>query len=118
MPIEFHCRQCHNLLRTPDETAGQPAKCPQCGEITGHTPGSIGEGFCSLVTGAAELYEVDRDQVEPLHGDARVEKLDREAGAAGCPADGHGGGHGKSSAGDQQLGPGRAQLIAVRAGRA
>jgi uncharacterized membrane protein len=22
------------LLRTPDETAGQPAKCPQCGEIT------------------------------------------------------------------------------------
>lgn len=34
MSIEFHCRKCHNLLRTPDETAGQPAKCPQCGEIT------------------------------------------------------------------------------------
>lgn len=34
MSIEFHCRKCHNLLRTPDETAGQPAKCPQCGEIS------------------------------------------------------------------------------------
>ena len=34
MSIEFHCRKCQNLLRTPDETAGQPAKCPQCGEIT------------------------------------------------------------------------------------
>ena len=51
----------------PDELADPEfIDCPQCGEITGHPPGSIGEGFCSLVTGAAEFYEVGRDQVEAI----------------------------------------------------
>lgn len=31
MPIEFHCTQCQALLRTDDATAGQHARCPQCG---------------------------------------------------------------------------------------
>ncbi len=30
MPIEFRCRQCHKLLRVPDESAGKQAKCPAC----------------------------------------------------------------------------------------
>lgn len=33
MPIEFRCPGCAKLLRTPDESAGKKAKCPQCGAI-------------------------------------------------------------------------------------
>ncbi len=33
MPIEFGCTQCGKQLRTPDETAGRQAKCPQCGAV-------------------------------------------------------------------------------------
>ena len=33
MPIEFRCPGCSRLLRTPDESAGKKAKCPQCGTI-------------------------------------------------------------------------------------
>jgi len=33
MPIEFRCESCTKLLRTPDESAGKKAKCPQCGAI-------------------------------------------------------------------------------------
>ncbi len=41
MPIEFRCSQCSKLLRTPDETAGKQAKCPECGSIlTVPTPGA------------------------------------------------------------------------------
>jgi len=31
MPIEFRCTACGKLLRTPDQTHGQQAKCPACG---------------------------------------------------------------------------------------
>ena len=34
MSIEFRCQNCTRLLRTPDETAGKEAKCPDCGSIT------------------------------------------------------------------------------------
>lgn len=33
MPIEFRCPRCQKLLRTPDDTAGKSAQCPQCGEV-------------------------------------------------------------------------------------
>jgi hypothetical protein len=33
MPIEFRCPNCSSMLRTPDESAGKKAKCPQCGTI-------------------------------------------------------------------------------------
>jgi uncharacterized membrane protein/phage FluMu protein Com len=33
MPIEFRCTACDKLLRTPDETAGKQAKCPECGAL-------------------------------------------------------------------------------------
>ncbi len=33
MTIEFRCTQCAKLLRTPDDTAGKQAKCPECGAI-------------------------------------------------------------------------------------
>jgi hypothetical protein len=33
MPIEFRCPGCSKLLRTPDESAGKKARCPDCGTI-------------------------------------------------------------------------------------
>lgn len=33
MPVEFICPGCSRKLRTPDESAGKKAKCPQCGTI-------------------------------------------------------------------------------------
>ncbi len=30
MPIEFHCTQCSQLLRVPDDSAGKSARCPKC----------------------------------------------------------------------------------------
>ncbi|MEX2118933.1 MAG: YIP1 family protein [Pirellulales bacterium] len=33
MSIEFRCNQCGKLLRTADDTAGQPAQCPSCSAI-------------------------------------------------------------------------------------
>jgi phage FluMu protein Com len=33
MPIEFRCTQCNRLLRTPDESAGRQAACPECGAL-------------------------------------------------------------------------------------
>lgn len=33
MPIEFPCPVCSRQLRTPDESAGKKAKCPQCGAV-------------------------------------------------------------------------------------
>ena len=33
MPIEFRCSECNKLLQTSDGTAGQQAKCPECGAI-------------------------------------------------------------------------------------
>jgi len=42
MPIEFRCTHCQKLLRTPDDTAGKQAKCPECGAIlTIPPPGSV-----------------------------------------------------------------------------
>lgn len=55
MPIEFRCPSCAKLLRTPDESAGKKAKCPQCGtiadvphsagDVTGDNDGFGDEGF-------------------------------------------------------------------------
>lgn len=33
MPIEFRCVGCQKLLRTPDQAAGQQARCPECGAV-------------------------------------------------------------------------------------
>lgn len=44
MPIEFPCSQCGKSLRTPDESAGKQAKCPDCGAIQTVPTGS-GAGF-------------------------------------------------------------------------
>jgi hypothetical protein len=43
MPIEFSCPACQTLIRTPDGTAGMPARCPKCGAVVivpGSLPGS------------------------------------------------------------------------------
>ena len=44
MPIEFRCPSCSKLLRTPDESAGKKAKCPQCATVV-DVPGSATAGF-------------------------------------------------------------------------
>ena len=33
MPIEFDCGRCQSRLRTPDDSAGKGARCPNCGSI-------------------------------------------------------------------------------------
>ncbi len=40
MPIEFRCNQCGKMLRTPDDTAGRPARCPACGALS-TVPGTV-----------------------------------------------------------------------------
>jgi len=44
MPIEFRCPSCDKLLRTPDQSAGKKAKCPQCGTITNVPVASTASG--------------------------------------------------------------------------
>jgi hypothetical protein len=56
MPIEFRCIQCGKLLRTGDDTAGKPAKCPNCGTIT-----TIPDSSISSVAGQAAT-----DSIAPL----------------------------------------------------
>lgn len=45
MPIEFRCTSCFKLLRTPDESVGKKAKCPQCGSVVDVPSGSDGKDF-------------------------------------------------------------------------
>jgi len=33
MPIEFRCTGCQRTLRTPDDSVGKQARCPECGAI-------------------------------------------------------------------------------------
>ncbi|MFZ5831933.1 MAG: hypothetical protein ACOY3P_17755 [Planctomycetota bacterium] len=56
MPIEFRCTSCQKLLRTPDDTAGKHAKCPECGTVVViPTPGAeTQQGGFSSAGGAAE----------------------------------------------------------------
>lgn len=58
MAIEFRCRQCSRLLRTPDDAVGKPAQCPECGGLTTVPPGND-MGFSS---GPARL-----DSPDPAH---------------------------------------------------
>ena len=43
MPIEFRCSGCNKLLRTPDESAGKKARCPDCGTIVDVPAAGTGE---------------------------------------------------------------------------
>jgi hypothetical protein len=63
MPIEFRCPACSKLLRTPDESAGKKAKCPDCGEIcdvpVGMTPPVGGSDFPPRDTGGFAAKPMD-----------------------------------------------------------
>jgi len=54
MPIEFRCEQCSKLLRTPDESAGRQAKCPECGAINTIPSASQSGGQPSAAGGAGQ----------------------------------------------------------------
>jgi phage FluMu protein Com len=56
MPIEFRCANCHKLLLTSDETAGQIGKCPHCDAVM-HIP-SRAEGPASSDDAAAVALPV------------------------------------------------------------
>lgn len=60
MPIEFRCSQCNKLLRVPDETAGQQAKCPECGAlmlIPAASPPPSSSPFASPQTGPGSSFQ-------------------------------------------------------------
>jgi phage FluMu protein Com len=65
MPIEFPCPQCNQLLRTPDDTAGRKAKCPQCASVVDIpvAPQSEGAGF-NPFAGKLEMAGGDSGNVE------------------------------------------------------
>ncbi|MAG94652.1 MAG: hypothetical protein CMJ48_13035 [Planctomycetaceae bacterium] len=63
MTIEFNCPHCDKLLRTPDDKAGQSAKCPGCGEpitvpsaptLPADDFGDVESGLPPISGGAAE----------------------------------------------------------------
>lgn len=66
MAIEFRCRQCGRLLRTPDDSVGKPAQCPECGGLT-TVPRTSELGFGG---GPASLGDFDqpRDPYGPTGG--------------------------------------------------
>jgi len=50
MPIEFRCSGCQRTLRTPDDSAGKQARCPECGAIV-LVPQGQGMPAASAATG-------------------------------------------------------------------
>lgn len=44
MSIEFKCSACNELLKTPDESAGQSAKCPFCSAVVDVPSNPFGDG--------------------------------------------------------------------------
>ena len=71
--VEYTVRELESLgfdgVRSsiPDKLADPEfIDCPQCGEITGHMPETLGAKFCELVTERAELQNITREQVEAM----------------------------------------------------
>ena len=65
MALEFRCAGCSKLLRTPDESAGKKAKCPQCGEIVDvpqATPVPTSQSNRERAAGIRAGRRVDRTQ--------------------------------------------------------
>lgn len=50
MSIEFTCPACGKLLRTGDETAGQPARCPACSTVS-TVPGAAPDAVPATLVG-------------------------------------------------------------------
>lgn len=72
MPIQFRCTRCGRLLQTGDDTAGQQAQCPACGNVTA-IPGASA-GVPSADTGAlsAASAEVAALPPPPVPGEPAV----------------------------------------------
>lgn len=56
MPIEFRCSGCQKLLRTPDESAGKKARCPDCGSIV-DVPATGGNAEAAPVPTSGSVFE-------------------------------------------------------------
>ena len=76
MPIEFRCKQCGRLLRTPDDAAGKQAQCPQCGGLSNVPPDTRGEPFAPPINPSdpfggrpREVPGTDPTSLPPLGGD-------------------------------------------------
>jgi uncharacterized membrane protein len=86
MPIEFRCDQCSKLLRTPDDTQGQQAKCPMCGAVM-IVPSAADESAAESAAGPVEVDNFRRaDSVNPYQAPEelapQVVELDPAATAA------------------------------------
>jgi phage FluMu protein Com len=83
MPIEFRCQQCGKLLRTPDETAGRQARCPECGAINVVPAGgeSTGGGGAGQGGGQPSHGPAAPPSAPPAYGGAG------QGGGAGQPID-------------------------------
>lgn len=62
MPIEFRCTSCDKLLRTPDDSAGKNAKCPQCGGIVAVPLASPTESIATLPPTESPFAEIDASE--------------------------------------------------------
>jgi DNA-directed RNA polymerase subunit RPC12/RpoP len=63
MPIEFSCPTCSKLLRTPDESAGKKARCPQCSTIVDvplSAPGGMSSPFTAPDAAGASPFSAPR----------------------------------------------------------
>jgi hypothetical protein len=51
MPIQFRCTRCERLLQTGDDTTGQQAQCPACGQVVA-IPGTAISGTAAAAAPA------------------------------------------------------------------
>jgi hypothetical protein len=103
MPIEFRCTKCGKLLRTPDDTAGKQARCPECGTILGIPAGTPSAPPASARLGAAPAGFSPGSSAAanaPAPGAASMAANPYQSPASGSHAGAIGTGYGKLDAGD------------------
>ena len=65
MALEFRCPGCQKLLRTPDESAGKKARCPDCGTVTDVPMGAPGPASDASGTGPSNPFADSTGKGEP-----------------------------------------------------
>ncbi len=101
MPIEFRCTKCNKLLRTPDETAGKQARCPECGTIVAIpavAPSSPPIAAPLAAPAPAPYYAPDHAGTAAINPNPYQSSL--TGGLAAAPPPASGAGYGKLEVGD------------------